>query len=199
MNKNPTYYLEFPIGTTQYKKLKRIPKQALQDSDALRTWLTEQEQNPKRDKDEPVYVECKSVLKDLVGRTIITLELGSYYDDDPGSYLRFTDKDGYQFIYHADGNSCSSSYINDILNVKDFLNNPILNILDRDLEDRNKILGDYDHHTFYGVTIQTLWTPLEIVYRNESNGYYGGHLTKVDEVKSGIRWVVVTDDMENIA
>ena len=131
-------------------------------------------------------------LEKLLDRTIVKIEIG-----DTDRYLRFTDSNGETTSFSVDGDCCSSSYFNDILGVKNLLGQKVLQHLSRDLphEDYN---GDLECISYYGASVGTINGYFDVIFRNESNGYYGGWMYECDP-PDNVVWADVLEDLENIS
>lgn len=76
----------------------------------------------------------------------------------------------------ADGDCCSSSWIENIENPEAIIGSPILSVEDLDMPDL--LHEEYDDVTqCYGLKITSIKGTCTLDYRNESNGYYGGSLS----------------------
>lgn len=113
----------------------------------------------------------------LVGREIIWLEV----ERNDQSALRFRCADGTVVTWVAQGDCCSDTWFADITNLRALgpfalsTDNPVVSVVDIDLpgrDDDGRCRQDVD--AYYGVDITTRAGVVSIVYRNSSNGYYGG-------------------------
>lgn len=108
--------------------------------------------------------------KFLVNKTIKDIKIA----EDRKAILFICD-DG-EHVAKADGDCCSNTWIENI-EVPKFPCKVIdVQDLDLDVEDND----DYDVTKFYGCKIITDQGTIDIDYRNESNGYYGGNLVWPD-------------------
>lgn len=115
-------------------------------------------------------IELFSTLEELVGANIEKVGM-----DD--SFLKFwTDKG--EFLYMVEGDCCSWSYFHDFVGVGKLIDNgPVLSTREVSVEcDDDGYLQAYG---FEIVTEHPLWGEQTSVvsFRNESNGYYGGWMT----------------------
>lgn len=124
--------------------------------------------------------------KDFIGKKIEAVFVS---DDDQLLYLQTGPTEAIKF--QAEGDCCSSSYFNDINGISVLLGGTIAKIEDianaRD-DIRDSEWGDLTQ--FYGVKIVTDKGYCDIIYRNESNGYYGGWCES--SLAIGIVWSVLT-------
>lgn len=112
-------------------------------------------------------------LSAMEGRTILGIEISDFED-----YIRFKTNDG-DLVYFADGDCCSESWFSDIYGLDSLLGQVVVSAQETlmpktDCED-GRCRQDYD--AAYGFTLKTQKGTTDFVYRNSSNGYYGGHLT----------------------
>lgn len=136
-------------------------------------------------------------LKGLVGRTITAVRL-----DQASDAVEFDTDEGVQ-RYEAEGDCCSSSWIEHMDNPAQILGSPVLSVLDnemgedasahdRDCEVRDKprpAQRDYDAPEpkcwcdcvqVYQYVVQTAKGHMALEMRNSSNGYYGGTLYRAE-------------------
>lgn len=108
-----------------------------------------------------------SPLQALVGKTVIALERA-----DHG--ICFVTADERLYYYFA-ADCCSESWLFRIRNVRAVIGT-VLGIVDvsTDDVDINDGLCRQEYDQAYGIGVKTERGVCEIVYRNSSNGYYGG-------------------------
>lgn len=109
-------------------------------------------------------------MKELVGRRIVGLSIG-----DAESVLAFfTDTD--TIAYETLGDCCSTSWFADIVGVDALIGATVANVEELPLEDYNTEDGRsrQESDAAYGYKIRTERGYCDIVFRNSSNGYYGG-------------------------
>lgn len=106
----------------------------------------------------------------LIGKTIVAIQMTT-----DKKAIRFALEGGAEVVARADGDCCSSTWIEHIsLPVLGF---PAVVVEANDIEMPD--LGtpdDAECVAYYGFKVQTDRGPIVIDYRNESNGYYGGDL-----------------------
>lgn len=128
-------------------------------------------------------------MDDIVGLTVHALLLSP--DND---ILYFVTEVG-TLAYQVDGDCCSSSWYNDILGVENLLHREVTGVLECPL-DAIGPAGEAPEETadslvqLYGVRLSTELGYTDIVFRNHSNGYYGGSMTPMrllDEPPGGLR------------
>jgi hypothetical protein len=110
----------------------------------------------------------------LVGKTIKEVRLGN-----EKIYLIFICDDDTFLALCADGDCCSSSWI-EHLNGLDFLiGHKINRVVEREMPEGHDSV-EHDWLQYYGWTLETNVGRFDIEMRNASNGYYGGYLTVLD-------------------
>lgn len=135
-------------------------------------------------------------MKELVGKVIT----GLYVSDDQ-ELLKFTTATGTDYIYVTEGDCCSETWFADILVNNSALKGEgaVLEVQQMDIPDFVQELVNKDGRTrqeydsVYGYKILIgdakgfYKGTLEIVFRNSSNGYYGGSISLYDSSKD---WLV---------
>lgn len=77
-------------------------------------------------------------------------------------------------VYYADGDCCSSSWIEHIDDPISFIDAEIIKIIEMEDPNISEIGGGFIK--YYQTCIKTTKGDFHIEYRNSSNGYYGGYL-----------------------
>jgi len=131
------------------------------------------------------------VMSDLVGKTVKAL-----YVSDDQSRLVVSHNEGHA-SYYCFGDCCSETWIADIVGVSSLLGHTVLKAEDIDLPqpdvDDGRSRQEYD--SFYGIKLLTSGGYVDIVYRNSSNGYYGGNLERDnDPVTNLAEMIEITED-----
>lgn len=125
--------------------------------------------------------------EELIGSTVEKLYV------TPGEQvLYFVCKDK-QVALSAEGDCCSSSYFNDINGIDALIGGKVLEIKEVDCP-RAAIESDCELVQFYGIKIVTNKGYVDIVFRNESNGYYGGWCSSSEVEGNLSRNIEVTKD-----
>jgi hypothetical protein len=110
-------------------------------------------------------------LNPLIGKTITAIQLTT-----DKKAIRFVLGDGTDVVANADGDCCSSTWIEHILMPASGFPAVVLEAHDIEMPD----LGtppNAECIAYYGFEIKTDKGDMTIDYRNESNGYYGGNLS----------------------
>lgn len=124
----------------------------------------------------------------ILGKTVKRL-----YVSDGSEALKFVFTDGEEIIWETWGDCCSSSWWNDITEVNALFGTPILEFEEVQMDDVSSE-SDWELIQAYGVKLTTQQGKPFFVFRNSSNGYYGGDFTVVDEsAYSGWREITEND------
>lgn len=112
-------------------------------------------------------------MKELVGKTISGLSV-----NDDQSALRFDTKDG-PITFNAVGDCCSQSWFADINGVDALIGGTVASVEEVGMDGYNVDdgRGRQEVDSAYGYKIATDKGNADVVFRNSSNGYYGGWLT----------------------
>jgi len=118
------------------------------------------------------------VMDNLIGKTVRKI----YVNDDQSRLFVFHDT-GFA-AYRTDADCCSETWIADLVGVSALLGHTVMEAEEVELpqQDDNRTRQDID--LFYGIKLMTTGGYVDIIYRNSSNGYYGGSLLR-DE-KAGV-------------
>lgn len=112
----------------------------------------------------------------LIGKTIKQVLL----TEDRGA-IKFVLADGDEVVAMCDGDCCSHTWIEDVLNLDAALGAEVVSVEDIDLPAEFQQPTKTDHYeeemAYYGLAINTTKGRCTIAYRNSSNGYYGGNLS----------------------
>ena len=130
-------------------------------------------------------------------------KLSEIWVKDNNKELVLIFEDGYQRALHAVGDCCSTSWIEHITIDGEVFGQPIIAVSEKDLPIIKKVgeqLAEFDEHSLiqaYSTVFSTPMGRIELEYRNESNGYYGGELEDMGEFNVQLdnsRWQKVTGD-----
>ena len=131
------------------------------------------------------------VMSNLVGKTVKAL-----YVSDNQSRLVVVHNEG-QAPYFCDSDCCSETWIADIVGVSRLLGHTVLKAEDMNLPQSDVDDGRcrQDSDEFYGLKLLTSGGYVDILYRNSSNGCYGGSLKRDDHQAINLaEMIVITDD-----
>lgn len=128
------------------------------------------------------------VFSELIGHTIDGVFINSDKD-----VIEFMTSDDKLFTYLAEGDCCSSSWIEHVNGLAALIGHKVINVVERDMPEA---VDDekYDCLQFYGWTLETAAGRFDIEMRNSSNGYYGGYITLLDGV--GRNTQIIRDENE---
>lgn len=99
-------------------------------------------------------------------------------------------------VYVTYGDCCSETWIADIVGVSALIGHTVLSVEDVQVEEVDDGRGRQDVDQFFGIKITTTGGYCDLVYRNSSNGYYGGDLSRGDEtlLTKDVKLITLTDD-----
>jgi len=109
-------------------------------------------------------------MNPLIGKTITSIEVAK-----DKKAIKFNLADANSIIVKADGDCCSSTWIESLDMPEAILGAPVTAVEDIPMPDLGQ--PEYDVIQYYGCKITTTKGSCVIDYRNESNGYYGGNLS----------------------
>ena len=127
-------------------------------------------------------------MKELIGKTVSGLRV-----NDDQSILVFDHPNGGHTAYKTYGDCCSETWFADITGVNVLIGQVVVAVenVSMDAVDDGRTRQEYD--VFYGMKLTTSKGVADIVYRNSSNGYYGGDIDFYSgNLPSGIK--PITDD-----
>ncbi len=127
-------------------------------------------------------------MKELIGKTVVSLEV-----NECENVLVFNCTDD-KVVYYAYGDCCSETWFADIVGVQCLLGATVLDSQDISLPyvEDGRCRQEYDQ--FYGVKLMTDKGYVDIVYRNSSNGYYGGSIELCENDLAYETFREITDD-----
>lgn len=106
----------------------------------------------------------------LVGKTITSIDLAA-----DRQAIKFTLSDGQQVVAQCDGDCCSHTWIEDVINPEAAIGAEVLSVEDIELpaefQNPTKTGNGEDQMQFYGFEITTARGTFLLAYRNSSNGY----------------------------
>ena len=110
-------------------------------------------------------------MKELIGKTITALRV-----NEDQSILAFDHPDGTSTSYQTDGDCCSETWFADITGVAALIGATVAEAIEVEMEAVDDGRTRQEEDCFYGVKLRTDKGMADIVYRNSSNGYYGGEI-----------------------
>lgn len=133
-------------------------------------------------------------MKGLLNRTIMSVLVSN-----DQTYIQFETDQG-PISYSLDADCCSETWFSDILNVSNLINNRVVEVCNLELPDYNLDDGRCRQEVdeVYGYSIKTEKGSCEVIFRNSSNGYYGGSIYQSDTFLNKDELVeVITDDWKS--
>jgi len=129
-------------------------------------------------------------MYELLNR-IITKVLVS---DDQHRIQFVTDQGPINYFLEAD--CCSETWFSDILNVSDIINSKVIEVSCLELPDYDCYDGRSRQEVdeVYGYSIKTEKGSCEVIFRNSSNGYYGGDIHYTDATFDANEFVDIASD-----
>lgn len=101
---------------------------------------------------------------------------------------------GNKLAYQTEGECCSASWFNDLIGVSGLIGQKITLVRDVMSPKESTKQERDDVIEFYGIELYTDLGVSTIIYRNESNGYYGGWCEKIDSVEITENFRRITED-----
>lgn len=134
------------------------------------------------------------LLDGLIGKRVTALFVSQGEED-----LKFVTDDGDVKI-STEGDCCSETWFADITGVDRLLNCTVQQVQDLEPDGYNVEdgRGRQEYDQAYGVRISTDRGDCDIVFRNSSNGYYGGCLAEFWNYpgREERKWREITDDWQ---
>lgn len=111
---------------------------------------------------------------------------------------KFQDKVIEAYILDTEADCCSETWFADIVGVENLLKSDIKGIellyLNDDQYPDTDSRSRQEYDRYYGFKLLTDKGTVEVVYRNSSNGYYGGELAMFKGDSSAIEWEELVAD-----
>jgi hypothetical protein len=121
-------------------------------------------------------------MQNLIGEKVLAI----YVDHEDQAELVFQTEKGY-LAYRLDADCCSESWFADIVGVTALLGQTVNDAEDVELNDvmlqDDRCRQEVDR--FYGTKLTTAKGYVDIVFRNSSNGYYGGDINNGNWYEEG--------------
>lgn len=136
-------------------------------------------------------------MKELLGKKILHIFVSE------GEYLLSFHTDEGIHSYETEGDCCSESWFSDIIGTQALLNAIVISAEDIDINNYNTEdgRGRQESDQVYGIKMMTTKGYADIMFRNSSNGYYGGWCgyakdkTEENMVEITTDWVANEDQM----
>lgn len=98
-------------------------------------------------------------------------------------YILFTRLYEEGFLFEAVGDCCSETWYSDIIGLHNLINREIYGVEILELPEPQDDRSRQEYDEAYGVRLKTVKGHCDIIYRNSSNGYYGGWSEQVKDLK----------------
>lgn len=130
-------------------------------------------------------------MKELIGKRIIGLSI-----NEDQTILAFETDQG-EIAYITDAECCSETWFADIVGVRALLGNTVVTAEDINMDGYNVDdgRGRQEFDRAYGIKLTTDKGYTDIVFRNSSNGYYGGSYYLLDN-PAPENMTAITDDWQ---
>jgi len=126
-----------------------------------------------------------NLQKSIVGKKVLRLELSA---DNVVARFIFDGSEPVEWV--CEGDCCSTSWFNDIDGVSNLIGETVTGLKEIELPD--VLRSDDVHIQAYGIQVTTTKGFVDFVFRNESNGFYGGSV----ECRQGARPHTTWDGVE---
>lgn len=132
-------------------------------------------------------------MNELLGSTVLKVSISEDH-----TILVF-DTDLGRFYYQTFGDCCSETWIDSLTGFDVLIGSPILTHEAVEMPAPAHRVPDYKNHfqeelEDYGVKLTTAKGYVDIVYRNSSNGYYGGSINLIALPPENTKLTEITDD-----
>lgn len=129
-----------------------------------------------------------ATMDKLIGRRIEGLQVS----EGEENLIFLTDQGG--VAYTTYGDCCSETWFADIVGVSGLLGEIVAKVEDIDMPAVEDGRTRQESDQFYGVRLTTAKGTADIVYRNSSNGYYGGSIEERAALPEGLTLRPITAD-----
>jgi hypothetical protein len=119
-------------------------------------------------------------MKELINKTISKILV-----NDDQSILIFETNEG-DVIYETDADCCSETWFADITGVDALIGTTVTESEEVKMSEVKDGRTRQEYDSFYGIKLKTDKGYASIVYRNSSNGYYGGDIKFRDNKRESI-------------
>lgn len=115
---------------------------------------------------------------------------------DDQQYIRFDVGYNQVIFFETYGDCCSETWFADVIGVRNLLDCDITGIEILELPDPDDGRTRQEVDSAYGVRLKTKAGDCDVIYRNSSNGYYGGSASTTTHVPEGVVWEKITTDWQ---
>lgn len=127
-------------------------------------------------------------IKELVGKKIIRLQVDAI---DQKFIIFETDMGNVCWGTYAD--CCSETWFADITGVSALIGGTVMNVEEMEVYGKKDGRCRQEVDSFYGIKITTDKGYVDIVFRNSSNGYYGGNLIRANPIHGEPLFQITSD------
>ena len=110
-----------------------------------------------------------SALDVLIGTTINQIAMNDRHD-----IMRVTYDNVFVRFFETEGDCCSTSWFEEIFNIDALIGGKVQAV--EDIPDMPEAPNPLKEDQLYGIKVTTSKGTAKIVFRNSSNGYYGGYI-----------------------
>jgi hypothetical protein len=136
-------------------------------------------------------------MQELVGQTVIGIAVSK-----DQQFMMFNIRNAPPCLYATEADCCSETWFAEINGVEALIGRKVLEVKEMGLPDPTEDDGHgrQEQDSFYGIELVTRVGTCRIVFRNSSNGYYGGSVRLVPSdggyrpTPSSKDWDTVTQD-----
>jgi len=140
-----------------------------------------------------MYINEEELTELMVGKVVTAL----FLDKDCQHYVRFQTTTR-NMDFYCEGDCCSEAWFADLLGVENLTNATIIAVIEKPMDDYDVCdgRGRQESDCVYGFTFKTTKGDFDLIFRNSSNGYYGGWLDKMLYYAASecVYWMQITED-----
>jgi len=133
----------------------------------------------------------EKIMKDSIEYLLRKKVESIFIDSEEQRYLKIITGRNV-FVFEAVGDCCSESWFADLTGIQSLIGSTITRIEEVRLDEVDNSRTRQDVDEGYSIKIKSTGGYAEIVYRNSSNGYYGGYLNVISEEPKDIKWMELT-------
>lgn len=127
-------------------------------------------------------------MEELIGKKITAILVA------PGEEAIVFETDKGRVCYQTEGDCCSETWFADIVGTDALIGGTVRQVDEIPCHEVDDGRTRQDSDAVYGYCIHTDKGSANIVYRNSSNGFYGGCMHHVEHMDVTPAWYSVTDD-----
>lgn len=144
----------------------------------------------------------ENILSDkklLLGKTVQKISLCTFDDSQsykqPQQCIRF-DTDNGTILWETDADCCSETWFADLIGYAHLRGQTVTRVVEVDLPHEDGGRTRQEHDMIFGIDLYTSAGVCSLIFRNSSNGYYGGsvHERIWQEDRNPVVWKEITED-----